>query len=321
MAVPKVLHIGNTANVAAELRDGLAELRAAECLVFETHNNRLHFAEDVRFTWDWISSGVRRLERNLAYTLLLKSLLDEADLLHLHTSGRVAFACLRWAHARGKPVVQHFHGEELRLGRVVEEARGADAILVATPDLLQYLPSDVPSEKATWMPNPRKFPGRPIPPRDKRQVRIVHAYLANASYVRVFGTPAIRDAVRRLQGKGYDVVLDEVSGVPHGEALLRYQDADIAVDKLRVGWYGTFAIECLALGLPSLAGIRPDLKRLDAPVVAVTEETLVDTLEPLVASPSFRASVGAELFAKARALHDTTEVARRLAAVYHTLLQ
>src|SRR5207247_9528430 len=114
MAVPKVLHIGNTANVAAELRDGLAELRAAECLVFETHNNRLHFAEDVRFTWDWISSGVRRLERNLAYTLLLKSLLDEADLLHLHTSGRVAFACLRWSPDMRKPAILAFHTAEPR---------------------------------------------------------------------------------------------------------------------------------------------------------------------------------------------------------------
>src|SRR5436309_15086068 len=134
------------------------------------------------------------------------------------------------------------------------------------------------------MPNPRKFPRRPIPPREKRQVRIVHAYLANASYARVFSTPAIRDAVRRLQGKGYDVVLDEVSGVPHGEALLRYQDADIAVDKLRVGWYGTFAIECLALGLPSLACIRVDLKRLDAPVVGVTAVTLVGAVARVVGS-------------------------------------
>lgn len=116
MAMPKVLHIGNTANLAAELRDGLAELRAAECLVLEPGNNRLQFAEDARFTWDWISSSVRRLERHLAYVLLLKSLLDEADLLHLHTTGRVAFACQRWFRAKGKPVVLHFHGEELRLG-------------------------------------------------------------------------------------------------------------------------------------------------------------------------------------------------------------
>ena len=159
-----------------------------------------------------------------------------------------------------------------------------------------------------------------MPPREKRHVRIVHAYLANASYARVFGTPAIREAVHRLQAKGYHVVLDEVSGVSHGEALLRYQEADIAIDRLHMGWYATFAIECLALRLPLLAG-RSDLQHLDPPVVSVTEETLVDTLEPLVASASLRASVGAELFAKARAVHDTTEVARRLAAVYHTLLQ
>ena len=46
------------------------------------------------------------------------------------------------------------------------------------------------------------------------------------------------------------VDLKIVEGLHHDEARRLYEDADIVVDQLNAGWYGLFAIECMALGKP-----------------------------------------------------------------------
>ena len=316
---PRVLHIGNPANVAAELRSGLAATGKAECLVFETHNNHLQFAEDVRFSWDWVFSRPGRALRHASYGLLLKTLMDAADLIHVHTSGTWTVAAQRWARNRGKPVIRHFHGEEVRAGGVEVECRRADAILVATPDLLGRLPTEA-RGRARWIPNPWRF--SPMPPEAKHAgtVRVVHAHLRNPSYAHVFGSETIRAAVNNLRLSGHDVTLDEVSGVTHQEALKRYAKADIAVDKLRIGWYGMFTVECVSMGVPVLAGIAPDLRSLDPPVLPVNESSLGEALESLVRDQSQRRQLAEQLFSRARAMHDTEIVASRVAATYESLL-
>ncbi len=132
---PRVLHIGNTANVAANLRDALESERLAQALVFETHNNRLGYNEDIRFSWDWSSTGRGRAGRYLSHALLMMSLIEEADIVQVHHSGNFALAAQKWARVRGKRVIRHFHGVELRLGDVSGEIRNADAVFVSTPDL------------------------------------------------------------------------------------------------------------------------------------------------------------------------------------------
>ncbi len=50
--------------------------------------------------------------------------------------------------------------------------------------------------------------------------------------------------------EGLDADLVLVEGLHHDEAFERYREADIVVDQLNAGWYGLFAIECMALGKP-----------------------------------------------------------------------
>ena len=319
-SVPRVLHVGNVANAAAELRDALGSLGLAECLVVETHNNRLQFAEDARFTWDWLSSAYRRLERSASLVLLLKGLVSEADIVHVHHAGRIPLAVQRWARAKGKRVVRHFRGEELRSGGAGGEVGTADFVFVSTPDLLQHVPADYPKERVAWMPNPYRFPDVCPPQPPAGSIRIVHSYLPGATYAAVYGTEIVRKAVASLKSAGHDIELDEVAGVPHGEALSRYRQAHIAVDKLLIGWHGMFSVECAALGRPPLAGIAPDLAHLRPPVIPVTEDTLMQTLESLSQSEVERERIARALFERGKSLHGADAVARRVAAVYQSLL-
>ena len=56
-----------------------------------------------------------------------------------------------------------------------------------------------------------------------------------------------------------------IEGVPNAEARLRYAAADVVVDQLRIGWYGMFAIESMALA-------KPVVVHLDEQGAAETEE-------------------------------------------------
>jgi len=317
---PRVLHLGNTANVAAELRNGLKSTGAAECLVVETQDNKLRFDEDIRLSWDWATSRLARAGRHLSELILLKNLASEADIVHIHHTGQVMNVLAKWAQMHGKRIVRHFHGHEVRHGKVSEEVRFADAVLVSTPDLLRYVRASQPRRQPVWIPNPRPFPDSRPEPALSPPLRIVHAHLRNPVYADVFGTESIRAAVSRLAGQGYDVMLDEVSGLTHHDAMKRYRACHIAVDKLRIGWYGAFGIECLSYGLPVLAGVSKDLSVLQPPVLPTTEETLEETLEELVMDERLRERVGQELFVRGRAQHDTPIVAARVSEIYRDLL-
>lgn len=296
----------------------------ASSVVVETSNNRFQFEEDVRFSWDWLSRRLSRLERYASLGLLLKSFIAEADIVHIHAAGRIAFGAQRWARTWGKPTVRHFHGEELRAGGAWREAVDADAILVSTPDLLPLLRAKIPDTEATWMPVPRSFPQSfPTPRKTEpggRMVRVVHAYIKGASYAQTYGTQPLRATVERLRGRSLPVELDEVCGVTYPQALARYARADIAVDKLNIGWYGAFSVECLARGLPSLAGVDTDLIKFDPPVIPVTLSNLEDELAALVSDEDHRHEVAERLFLRGIQLHDSHVVAKAVSRTYATLL-
>jgi glycosyltransferase involved in cell wall biosynthesis len=126
--------------------------------------------------------------------------------------------------------------------------------------------------------------------------------------------------------EGLDADLVLVEGVHHDEAFERYREADIVVDQLNAGWYGLFAIECMALGKPVVTFLHEEAierteRELDTrvPIVSATKETLHQKLEPLVASASERRRIGAESRAYVEQVHDLERVADRLLALYARL--
>jgi glycosyltransferase involved in cell wall biosynthesis len=121
-----------------------------------------------------------------------------------------------------------------------------------------------------------------------------------------------------------DVDLQIVEGLPHDEAFARYRDADIVVDQLNAGWYGLFAIECLALGKPVVTFLHEEAVRrtedafgVKVPIVNATAETLRARLEELVATgPDGRAAIGAASRAYAERVHDLERATDRLLDLY-----
>ena len=89
--------------------------------------------------------------------------------------------------------------------------------------------------------------------------------------------------------EGLDADLEIVEGLHHDEAFERFRNADIVVDQLNAGWYGLFAIECMALGKPVVTYLHDEAVRrteeafgTTVPIVSATAETLREQLRPLV---------------------------------------
>jgi glycosyltransferase involved in cell wall biosynthesis len=216
--------------------------------------------------------------------------------------------------AFGKKSVMHYLGSDIR-GKTPDELRAgrkAGAQVVGSYDAIRWVP------EAEFVP-----PGldvasiEPSYPRDRARPVILHA----PSSRRRKGTDHVLAACEGLEA---DLVL--VEGLRHDEAFERYREADIVVDQLNAGWYGLFAIECMALGKPVVGFLHEEAVRRTeealatrVPIVRATKDDLRARLEPLVASGAERRRIGEASRVYTEQVHDLERIADRLLALYARL--
>jgi len=282
----------------------------ARLVVFEPHP----FHPQADWCLDRPEEGLSR--RLLLQARALMRLLPQTDVFHFYfgltlVPKSVQFPILRLT---GKKSVHHFLGSDIR-GKTTAElayASAADARIVGNYDDRRWLP-----DAEVVLPGIDLTAFTPSPPSDRKRPLIVHAPSNRATK----GTDAVIRACASLP-----VDLELVEGLPNDEALERYKAADIIVDQLKVGWYGVFAIEAMALGKPVVCYLHDDaLRRTEAafgtkvPLVAATEETLAERLRPLVESAAQRQSVGAAGRAYVEQLHDADRIADQLIDIYERI--
>jgi glycosyltransferase involved in cell wall biosynthesis len=220
----------------------------------------------------------------------------------------VQFSLLR---ALRKRSVMHFLGSDIR-GKAPEElawARRAGTRIVGSYDAARWVPDALVIPPGIDL---RRI--EPAPPADRERPVVIHA----PSSRRRKGTEHVVAACAELP-----VELEIVEGLRHDEAFERFRSADIVVDQLNAGWYGVFAIECMALGKPVVTFLHEEAVRrteeafdLEVPLVGATKETLRDALRPLVVSFEERRRIGAAGRAYVERVHDADAVAARLLDVY-----
>jgi len=281
----------------------------AKLVVFERYT--LHPEAD----WSLDRHGGFVRHQATQWRALLK-LLPHTDVFHFYfgltlVPQSVQFPILR---ALRKKSVFHHLGSDIRGKTPAELAFGkkAGAQIVGSYDAIRWVP------EAEMIP-----PGidlaaiEPTPPSERTRPVILHA----PSSRRRKGTEHVVAAC-----EGLDADLEIVEGLHHDEAFARFRDADIVVDQLNAGWYGLFAIECMALGKPVVTFLHDEAVRrteeafgVDVPIVSATAETLRERLRPLVADASERRRVGAASRAYVERVHDVERIADRLLDVYSRL--
>jgi glycosyltransferase involved in cell wall biosynthesis len=256
------------------------------------------------------------LRRQATQWRALLRLLPQTDVFHFYFGLTLVPRSLQFPilQAFRKRSVMHYLGSDIRGKTPAELAFGkrAGAEIVGSYDAIRWVP------EAEFVP-----PGidvasiEPSPPSDRARPVILHA----PSSRRRKGT---EEVIAACEGLDADLLL--VEGLHHEEAFERYREADIVVDQLNAGWYGLFAIECMALGKPVVTFLHDEAVRRteDAlgervPIVSASRENLRERLEPLVASAAERRRIGAESRAYVERVHDLERVADRLLGLYSRL--
>lgn len=138
--------------------------------------------------------------------------------------------------------------DNIRKKRIAKFGKYADVIFAHNPDLMHFLPEGsifLPYTILGW----DTLEDTPYYYHD--QLKILHASTDSGAK----GTEHIRRVFKTLESR-YNVKTQIVENVSRDELYAAMMGADIFIDQIRVGWYGSTAVESMKLGIPTLAYIR-----------------------------------------------------------------
>lgn len=157
-----------------------------------------------------------------------------------------------------------------------------------------------------WSPNLQIPPEHKIPATNN--LRILHsAYLEKSGRNwrgrNIKGSPFVLEAVKKLQEEGYPVEYFYIKDKPSNQMRFYQAQADIVVEQLIYGWWGSTFVETSALGRPVVCYLRkswkdfffktfPEYKQL--PIIEADTSTIYDALKQLVVDADYRTRKGKE---------------------------
>lgn len=145
-----------------------------------------------------------------------------------------------------------------------------------------------------------------LPSTDK--LRILHsAYLEksgrNWKGRNIKGSPFVLEAIERLQNEGHLVEYLFIKDKPSNQMRFYQAQADIVVEQLIYGWWGSTFVETASLGKPVICYLRPSWKEFflktfteykTLPVIEADTKTVYDSLKKLIIDHDFRRLKGIE---------------------------
>jgi glycosyltransferase involved in cell wall biosynthesis len=153
-------------------------------------------------------------------------------------------------------------------------------------------------------------------------LRIYHSF-GNASLRGdVKGTGEIKEAVDRLKSEGHHLEFIFFEKVPSRDLKYYQAQAHIVIDQLKAGWYGSTAVECLAMAKPVITYMRPDIEASsphDHPLIKADVHTIYAVLKELVENRKAREESGKASRAYAEKYHHYTRIAAQLLSFYEGL--
>lgn len=137
------------------------------------------------------------------------------------------------------------------------------------------------------------------------------------------GTDHLLHAVHTLREEGLNIKLVNLTGYNQQDLRYLQVQADLCVDELRYGWWGSTPLECAALGVPTIVYINylfaafwqknyPEFATL-IPFLSADTSTITDVLRMLCLDPALRSELRQKSLRFAQAYLDPDRNARRLA--------
>ena len=231
------------------------------------------------------------------FGLAYKIMRVKSDVYHVHY---LLQDCYIAAKLGKKPLIGHAHGSDLRSslnhplwGRIVRyNLKKCDKVLVSTPDILGIAKKF--REDAEYLPNPvdtELFYPKPLAKHGGKKKVLI----ASDSNWNVKGTDIVIRALSKIKDKvevsiiayGVDfkktlslayslgLHLNILPKIPHKKLNQYYWDADVVVDRFKLGSLGLVSLEAIACGRPVIAYVSskyPEYKDFPLKDVSTKED-------------------------------------------------
>jgi hypothetical protein len=178
-------------------------------------------------------------------------------------------------------------------------------------------------------------PGLEIPEKhqqpETRNLRILHSFFdtnRNHGGKNIKGSPFILAAIDRLKEEGHPVEYIFLRDTPSRDMRFYQAQADIVVEQLIYGWWGSTGVETMSLGKPVVCYLRPSWKKFflkkfpeytALPIVEANTQTIYEVLKKLVTDKKYRENKGRESRDFAEQHYDVKRNTRELASILEKL--
>ena len=135
------------------------------------------------------------------------------------------------------------------------------------------------------------------------------------------GTKFIVKAIDELKEK-YDFDFILIQNMKHEDAMKIYEKADIVIDQIICGSYGTFAVEAMAMGKSVICWISDFMKERypkELPIIRANPDDIKEKIELLIKDYELRKELGIRGRQYAEKYHDVSEVVKNFIDVYKNI--
>ena len=191
--------------------------------------------------------------------------------------------------------------------------RIADAILVTTPDLLDFWPDA--TILSFFVPPDLEMHDPSAKTNNDNTVTIVHA----TNHPGIEGTASVERTIESLQKEGYPLRWIFLKGATHDAVLEAFAHADLSIGKMKMGTYANAQVESMALGTPAITHVREEFmsqELRESGFVLTNLDELKDTLRRLLEDPTLLAEKTEKARSSILRLHDNDKLADRLFEIY-----
>lgn len=211
--------------------------------------------------------------------------------------------------------------EESRANKIKIFDQYADSIFSVNPDLFYFLPERtkfIPYVISRWY----EIEAQPYSLKTNKKIKVVHAPTNRECK----GSEHIISAFKILNKK-YSAVVEFVlvENLKHHEALAAFQQADLVIDQLLIGYYGCFTVEVMKMGKPVMVYIsETDLKFLPLQmqrdcldsVININAYNIINKLASILENPQILIEYAQKSRAYVEKWHNPKTIAEQIITEY-----
>lgn len=206
--------------------------------------------------------------------------------------------------------------DNLKLKRLKFESKFTDKQLVCAPYLSEFLTM---SEVLPLGIDIHKYTNSPLELTNE-YIRILHAPTHSGNK----GTSYIETAINKLIEEGEKIDFKIVQNISHSDLLVEYQKCHIFIDQIVSGWYGTAAVEAMAVGRPTVCFLRESYFEFinygkEIPIINANPDNLYEVLKKVISEKHLLPEIGKKSRIFVEKIHDVRVITNHLIDIYQSL--